>query len=173
MILIADVVGVLFAGAVIAGYLRVPGGRAAGIGVAIVAVTALLFLDNGSGLLRSFPDSISANEALTPAQVEDAPAAAVSSTPNIAFFNWAHARIVSSGATETFWVPPQALVDSFLQQWTSYALFPAIQENAVQHAQWIVFDGVSPAQVSYPASEFSPPVTFQPNFAIAERVHAS
>lgn len=173
MTLIVEVVSVLMGGALLATYVRAPVPRAAGVAIGAIAIAVLLALTNGFALVRSFPPSISANAALTPAQAEDLPAVAAGTTWNQVFLIWADSYIASSSSGNTFWLPPQSQANPFIAQWASYVLFPAVQVANVADAHWIVFYGVEPTHVTYPRSGFRRPITFQPDYAIAERVHAN
>ena len=171
MILIGEILGVLLGGAVLAGYARTRRGWAVGVALAIVGVAALLAFENGSGLVKTFPIAIAANQRLSRAAIQDAPAAAAGAATNDPFLDWARNKIIAAHRGLTYWILP--ISDAFNVQWVPYVLLPGVLEANPQKADWLIFFGVNPSRVAYDAAAFKPPVYYQPGYAIAERLHAS
>jgi hypothetical protein len=169
--LIGEILGVLLGGAVVASYVRTREGRAAGVALAVVGVAALLFFENASGLVKTFPSSITANEQLSPAAVQNAPAAAAGAVPNNPFLDWARNMMTAAHRSLKYWISP--ITDPFSAQWVSYALLPGVLQTNQQDADWLIFFGANPSRVAYDTSAFKPPIYYQPGYAIAERLHAS
>jgi hypothetical protein len=166
--LLGEILGVLLGGGALGFYARTRGGRAGGVALAIVAVAALLCLSNGSGLLNAFPSSIAANERLSAAAIENAPVATDGTHVKQRFLDWARDKMTASHRGLRYWIAQPS--DSFSEQWFSYALAPGLREESQQDADWLIFYGVKSARVAYDHAMFGPAITYQPGYAIAERV---
>jgi hypothetical protein len=142
--------------------------------VAIVAVGALTLLAfaNGSRLINSFSSSIRSNSRLNSWQVEVQPVQVGGQGINEPFLNWARAKLSQAHAKATFWlIPNTARSGPLIYQWSTYRLLPGRETDRQESANWLVFNGVDPAQVPYDRAAFGHPIMFAPGFALAERRH--
>jgi hypothetical protein len=172
MTLLAEVVGVMFGGAMIASLLPNAWSSAfrwvAGVAVAVVASASLLFFPNVWAQGRSFRTGTTADAAVGKRAAELAGGAGT----NTAFLAWARTMIANAREAPTFWILPDAVRENpLIYQWSTYQLLPARVTDLPREANWIVFYGVSPATVAYDSKAFRL-FTYGPGFAVAERRNA-
>lgn len=173
MTLLAEVVGVLFGGAVIAALLQLAGPpafiRAVGVAMVVAAVASVLFFENVWGLSSSFSAAIKANGALSRQAAELAGAMGT----NTGFLSWSRMKIVNGHETPSFWLAPDAAREnSVIYQWSTYQLLPARETDLAREANWIVFYGVNPAEVAYDHTAFGRLFVYARGFALAQRTDA-
>jgi hypothetical protein len=177
--LLAEIVGVLALGTLVARVgrtARLRHGLAAhgvlgGAGLVAVAVAGVLLCVNGIRLVSSMPASISTNDAMPGAVVEEQPEIEAEAVTNTApFLDWARARLTAGGARPTYWlIRGGVLTGAFQYQWATYKLLPAREVQRPESARWLVFDYVEPSRVAYDRGAFRPPIELAPGYAIAER----
>jgi hypothetical protein len=171
--LLAEVVGVLFGGALIGSLLPSAWSSALrwipGVAVAVVAAATLLFFPNVWALGRSFRAGTKADAPISKQAAE----LAGGTGTNTAFLAWARTKIVSGRQAPTFWIlPGAARANPLVYQWSTYQLLPARETDQPREANWIVFYGVTPSSVDYDARAFRRLYTYAPGFALAQRPDA-
>lgn len=172
MSLVAEIIGVLAAGTAIALFLgRSTSSRsrgAAGVAVAVVAVTSVLFFENGWSMISAYPAATRADQAIPKAAAETAAGAST----NIGFLAWARSKMVSAGRPPSFTMLPETVRnDAFTYQWSTYQLLPAFETENPGRADWIVFYDVNPQKVPYDRARFTRLTVYSAGFALAERTH--
>jgi hypothetical protein len=172
MSLILQAIGVLAVGLVIAWLFAtvispLQRSRFVGVGIAVLAVAALLFVvhifETGSGFSEG--TATAAKASLFEAEHEG------DLNANNAFLAWARNQMLAkSGLGSTYYIePPAVLENAELGQWSTYVLLPERATATLSQANWIVFYGVAPAlvaKISGPHREFT---QFSPGFALARR----
>jgi hypothetical protein len=169
MKLLAEIVGVLAAGAAIA---MIPGRftsshprSAVGVAAAVVAVASVLFFENGWSTISPYPAAARADQAIPKAAAETAAGAST----NVGFLAWAREKMAASGGRPSFTLVPEAARnDAFTYQWSTYLLLPGFATDDPQRANWIVFYEVNPQMVPDDRSRFTRLTVYSPGFALAE-----
>lgn len=186
MRLSSEVLGALFAGALVFLVARQAGlkprGAVCAVAIVPIAVAALLALPALRDGVQSFRDSHRDNAPLSAEEAQLKPGSSIGM--DVAFLSWVDEQLPEG---DTFHlqigeIPEEVFVDDVglrqaaILQWSLFQLAPhlAVEQSPKAHdlepgegreADWFVFYEVDPA--GYSAVPLGEPITYAPNFAIA------